>query len=461
MISLRTVREYLPTFVLMISVGLSTVIFALFVPFENTLYWWLFTVIFILFAAVMVILAISFIDMRILQRDREETAILLDNFQNVLGSRLDNNLRNEDLLHVGRYLSSILRRVPQWRMWIKLPPDLMRDSRVGLTYFSVGEPEEPPPWAATAEKAILNWWRSGQQENRNWEERLEDEHVQLVGYLLPKGAIAAGFSCPHWPSPLRLQILAIALTQFGHFLLGLRAQVIEARRMADSETYGHVVSISVHEIARELQFILNRLKAMPATGDMESLPPIFRSLQRSANCLEWIRQWKQVDQEFFHLTPTPMPIRTILEDLQRYMDRAWPELSLSMRGDLDAVIIGDWQLSSVFQNLLSNAAEASPEYGKLDIEAVRDREYVIVYISDQGTGIPQGSEDRIFEALVTNTDGKRDGRRGTGIGLFLSRRIAQALGGDVQYCGPSRTAGTGQEPGSCFSVRLLSAERKK
>jgi signal transduction histidine kinase len=458
MMSLRTIREYFPTFFLMMSVGLSLLMFALFAPLSNTLYWWLFTGLFMLVIAVVVVLAVTFIDLRNLQRDREETAVLLDNFQEVLSSRLDNNLRDEDLVHVGRYLASILRNAAQWRLWLKLPPDLMRDSRVGLSYFSVGEPVEPASWVSSAEEEAFSWWRITNAEKRNWDKRLPQHNVQMIGYMLPKGAIVAGFYCRKWPSSLRLQILTIALTQFGHFLIGLRAQVIEARRMVDSEMYGHVVSVSVHEIARELQFVLNRLKAWSGKDETEFLPPLFRSLQRAANCLEWIRQWKQVDQEFFHVTPSPMPIRTILEDLQRYMERAWPDLSLSMRGDLEARVIGDSQLSSVFQNLLSNAAEASPEYGKLVMEVVREEKFVVVYISDQGTGIPRGNEDRIFQALVTDANGKRDGRRGTGIGLFLSRRIAQALGGDVVYCGPAPSLADGQGPGSCFGVRLLPAQ---
>lgn len=460
MISLRTIREYFTPIFLMISVGLSSVIFALFIPLSNTFYIWLLTTQFLIVVSATVVLSITFIDMRNLQRDRDETAIVLDSFQDVLSSRLDNNLRNEDLQQVGIFLNSILTSSYEWRLWLKLPSDLMRDSRVGMSHFTIGDPEQPPDWIPAAEKEIFPWWQYDRHEKRNWEKKLKEQKVVLVGYMLPKGAIVGGFHCRKWPSSLRLQILNIALMQFGHFLIGLRAQVIEARRMVDSETYGHVVSTSVHEIARELQFILNRLKGMPATGDTDFLPPLFRSVQRSANCLEWIRQWKQVDQEFFHLTPGPMPIRTILEDLQRYMERAWPDLSLSMRGELDAVVIGDSQLSSVFQNLLSNAAEASPEYGKLDIEVVRELKFVTVYVSDQGPGVQRGNEDRIFQALVTDSNGKRDGRRGTGIGLFLSRRIAQALGGDVSYCGPGRSIAEGQGLGSCFAIRLLPLEAK-
>lgn len=460
MIPSRKFRTLLAPVLLMAALALAAVTFAFFVPLNNAFYGPLLAGFMVILVLSLTTLAISFVDLRNLRLARAETTLQLDRFQGVLSAYMDNNLRDQGLLPVGRYLASILQRATEWRLWLRLPPDLMRDSRAGLTFFSIGEPEKSLPWACEAQEEFLRWSTEDHPDTRTWEKRLATHHVLLVGYALPNGSVMAAFLCPVWPSALRAQMISIALTQLGHFIMGLRAQVIEAGRLVDSEFYGHVVSVAVHEIARELQLILERLKEFPATGaDPDRLAPIFRNLQRSALCLEWVRQWKQVDQDFFHVAPSPMPLRALLEDLELTTHLAWPQIAFSMRGELDVEVLGDPQLFSVFQNIVFNAAEAGPEYSRVDLEVVREGRAVMVYISDEGPGIARGNEDRIFQALISDQEGKRDGRRGTGIGLFLSRRIAQALGGDVLYCGAARPAAEGRPPGARFAVRLLAAEK--
>ncbi|MFC1798580.1 ATP-binding protein [Thermodesulfobacteriota bacterium] len=87
-------------------------------------------------------------------------------------------------------------------------------------------------------------------------------------------------------------------------------------------------------------------------------------------------------------------------------------------------------LSKTLMNLVYNAAEASPDGGKIIIttcnqyidkpvrkyESVREGDYVKLTVSDSGTGIPQKDIGRIFEPFYSN---KIMGRSGTGLGLAI------------------------------------------
>ena len=79
------------------------------------------------------------------------------------------------------------------------------------------------------------------------------------------------------------------------------------------------------------------------------------------------------------------------------------------------VFVDKGQIQQVLLNLMLNAVEVMPEGGdlQLDTEIVDGRAQI--YVKDQGSGIPEGLRDRIFESFLT---GKRDG---TGLGLTISK----------------------------------------
>jgi signal transduction histidine kinase len=99
------------------------------------------------------------------------------------------------------------------------------------------------------------------------------------------------------------------------------------------------------------------------------------------------------------------------------------------------VFVDKGQIQQVLLNLMLNAVEVMPEGGdlQLDTEIVDGRAQI--YVKDQGSGIPEGLRDRIFESFLT---GKRDG---TGLGLTISKRIMRAHDGDLELV-ESGTDGT-------------------
>lgn len=87
-------------------------------------------------------------------------------------------------------------------------------------------------------------------------------------------------------------------------------------------------------------------------------------------------------------------------------------------------------LKQVFLNLLLNALEASPEGGQVSATLERQGDRVIVRVRDQGAGLPPEVLARLGEPFHTTK------AQGTGLGLFLSRRLVRSAGGDITAANP-------------------------
>ncbi len=97
------------------------------------------------------------------------------------------------------------------------------------------------------------------------------------------------------------------------------------------------------------------------------------------------------------------------------------------------VIQGDEQrLRQVIDNLLSNALKYSPDGGLIEVGGTADEHSVTVYVRDQGVGLTEADQERVFERFF-RVDGKLSRRtQGTGLGLFLARSIIEAHGGSMR-----------------------------
>ena len=118
---------------------------------------------------------------------------------------------------------------------------------------------------------------------------------------------------------------------------------------------------------------------------------------------------------------------------------ASPDLP-AVRGDAD-------KLAQLFLNLLDNAVKHSPKGGKVQVEAMREDGSAIVRVRDQGSGLPQGAETRLFRRFYRGENAQRDG---AGLGLAIAQAIAEAHGGSI-------TARNVDAGGAEFTVRLPSA----
>ena len=122
--------------------------------------------------------------------------------------------------------------------------------------------------------------------------------------------------------------------------------------------------------------------------------------------------------------------------------------TVSVRVDPDLVVWGDPRLLVMcMQNLITNAISYSPAGSRVGVGARRQGDVVEISVTDQGIGISEEDQKRIFERFYRVDSARSRNTGGTGLGLSIVRHVVENHGGDIAVWSQLGK-------GSTFTVRL-------
>jgi PAS domain S-box-containing protein len=239
-----------------------------------------------------------------------------------------------------------------------------------------------------------------------------------------------------------------------------RAALVANEKLAVA---GRLAATIAHEIHNPLDSVANLLYLLqndPNPEDTKHFLDIAQSelarvTQISRAMLSLYRESK---------APVPVDLKTMLEDLLLLMENRFQTLGVTVSTDLPSEVKVEGfpaELRQVFTNLITNAAEAAGEGGRVSVRilpqsAQRSRrtdsggpveQGASVEITDNGLGIAPAIRDQLFQPFFTTK-----GERGTGLGLWVSQGIIRKHAGSLRL--DSRT--DGPDRGTTASVFLLS-----
>lgn len=88
-------------------------------------------------------------------------------------------------------------------------------------------------------------------------------------------------------------------------------------------------------------------------------------------------------------------------------------------------------ISQILINSIKYSKVKDIEHKEITFEIMKEQEKTIISIKDRGVGIPKGDLQRVFDPFFTGTNGRRF-TESTGMGLYLSKDVAQRLGHDIE-----------------------------
>lgn len=217
----------------------------------------------------------------------------------------------------------------------------------------------------------------------------------------------------------------------------------------------------VANVSHELKTPLSSIKAYAETLRMGALHDPEHNELFVARIEEQADRLHQLIQDLLHLARVEsgretFDIRDVsllgaIEDcLPAYLERAQAkQLTLDFEpSDADVVIRADeGALATIFDNLVGNAIQYTPEGGRVVIRCRAEGESGVFEVEDTGVGISPADQTRIFERFYRVDKARSRELGGTGLGLAIVKHLTQAFGGQV---GVRSELGKG----SAFHVRL-------
>ena len=221
--------------------------------------------------------------------------------------------------------------------------------------------------------------------------------------------------------------LGAAFNNMADRLVELQEDVRKKERQA---MFGRISIGLVHDLSHPIQNIGNSCKLIVKMwDDLEYRESFKRTVERE------LAQIKRVLDDLRNVArPIPLErfpidvnkaIAELIESMQPAAESAGLEIetelvlgSLYIEGDLFA-------LNRVYRNLIVNALQATPPRGRVVVRTTRENDFAVIEIADTGTGIPEERLETIFDDFVTTK------RRGLGLGLAISKKIVEQLGGTI------------------------------
>jgi signal transduction histidine kinase len=121
-------------------------------------------------------------------------------------------------------------------------------------------------------------------------------------------------------------------------------------------------------------------------------------------------------------------------------------LRLEIAPDVDFCKVDQRRLKQILVNLLSNAIKFT-EVGSVTLQAKRQQNLLKLSVIDTGIGIDEADQQQLFQPFQQIHNHLSRKHKGTGLGLVLSRKLAQLHGGDI-------TLNSEKGKGSCFTVHV-------
>jgi len=225
--------------------------------------------------------------------------------------------------------------------------------------------------------------------------------------------------------------LARVAGHFNQMTRVLRDRVEEQGRFAAA---GELLAGVAHEVNNPLMAIASHAELRLADADLAAeqrteMQSILRQAQRAAKLLRGLLRFVRAGEKRLGSVNMNDVVRSAL-DLVSYRFTV-DEISIEGRLDpaLPAVVGDPIRLEQVLVNLLSNALDALRSVKpprRLIVDSLVDGGRVCVTVTDNGPGVSPEILERLFRPFATTK-----GRRGTGLGLYISRHLVREAEGDL------------------------------
>ena len=233
--------------------------------------------------------------------------------------------------------------------------------------------------------------------------------------------------------------------EIGNLSIALREMTTALYDRIDAiESFAADVS---HELKNPLTSLRSAVETLPRAKTEESKQRlteiIFHDVRRLDRLISDISDASRLDAELARADAAPLDLDVLMKglvDISRQISTKKKSVTIDYVVDRKAgaktsfVVNGhDLRIGQIVTNLIENARSfVTEESGRITVRLSRHKDRCIVQVEDNGPGIQAEDIDRIFERFYTDRPASEGFGQNSGLGLSISRQIAEAHGGSLR-----------------------------
>jgi len=204
------------------------------------------------------------------------------------------------------------------------------------------------------------------------------------------------------------------------------------------------ISIAAHQLRTPLSAIKWVIK-MVLDGDVGKLNKeqqllLFKGYQSNERIINLINDMLNVSRieegRFGYSFKKENFIKTLqfhIDNFENLIKQKSIKLTVEKPSKLPSVYMDKQKMGLVLQNILENAVKYTPEFGKINIVLEAGKQFLKVKIKDNGVGIPEKDQVKLFTKFFRAENVVRMQTEGSGLGLFIVKNVLKKHGGEISF----------------------------
>lgn len=255
-------------------------------------------------------------------------------------------------------------------------------------------------------------------------------------------------------------IEAIIITVIGNILSESAKQIVESNKLKKEfiQIISHQMRSPLTAMKWQLELFKKKAFENLNKNQIKQIDKICEENERLTNMIADILNMSRIDRYPEHLIYTDIILEDSVADCIDMLagfekfKKIKVEFKRSKKGN--RIFVDNERMKIAIVNVIENAISYSPEGRKIFISVKKEDKFIALKIKDQGIGIKKEEQAIIFDKFYRGEGGKKVQPEGTGLGLFMSKKVLGQMGGKIFL---ESEIGKGSE----FILKFLRPKNKK
>jgi signal transduction histidine kinase len=234
-------------------------------------------------------------------------------------------------------------------------------------------------------------------------------------------------------------IVVVVIFSIGNFIIHGIENIAKANKMKSEfvTIASHQLKTPLSQINWELEILLSKNKEGLSEKQLEIIKTISQSHETMKRLVNDLLDVARIDQGRLVLNKEKVNIleifEKVIEENSLLAKASNVEINFIRPENVPEILADKKRLLVVVDNLISNAVKYIEKKGFVEVKLEFDEKEVFVSIKDNGVGIPDNQQDKVFEKFFRSNNAVKYQTEGTGLGLYISKNIIEQSGGELWF----------------------------